>query len=112
MTNSVKMIIEKLKVDGVKFTVKGFDDYRRKEEFDTTKPEIEVGGYGYFPLIFEVNEFYAVGDEDNFSIHGGLRSMNIEKYGPTCIWLYTFDMLNNRTRGKIKYSDVTLLEKA
>lgn len=106
MTNSVKMIIEKLKVDGVKFMVNGFDEYRRKEEFDTTNPETPVGEYGYFPLIFEVSKF----GENNFSMHGGLRSMNVDKYGPTCVWLYTFDMLNNRTKGKIKYSDVTLLE--
>ena len=107
MTNSVKMIIEKLKVDGVKFMVNGFDEYRRKEEFDTTKPETPVGEYGYFPIIFQVSDFGG-----GCSIHGGFRQMNVEKYGPTCVWLYSFDMLNNRTKGKIKYSDVTLLEEA
>lgn len=108
MKNMVKEVMEQLKVDGVKFTVKGFEDYRRKEEFDTTKPEIEVGEYNYFPQVFEVSKF----GEDNFSIRGGLRQMNVEKYGPTCVWLYTFDMLEKKTKGKIKYTDVALFEKA
>ena len=124
MKNMVKEVMEQLKVDGVKFTVKGFEDYRRKEEFDTTKPEIEVGEYNYFPQVFEVSKFgednFSIREvfevskfgEDNFSIRGGLRQMNVEKYGPTCVWLYTFDMLEKKTKGKIKYTDVALLEKA
>ena len=32
--------------------------------------------------------------------------MNIKKFGPTCITLYTYDMLGNKTTGKIKYSDI------
>ena len=34
------------------------------------------------------------------------KMMNVNKFGPTCVTLYTFDMLGNRTSGKIKYSDV------
>jgi len=36
------------------------------------------------------------------------NQMNVKKFGPTCMTLYTFDMLSNRTIGKIKYSDITL----
>jgi len=38
------------------------------------------------------------------------KAMNVQKFGPTCITLYTFDMLNNKTIGKIKYEDVTIVE--
>jgi hypothetical protein len=37
--------------------------------------------------------------------------MNVNNWGPTCVTLYTFDMLSNKTTGKIKYDNVTILEK-
>jgi len=37
------------------------------------------------------------------------QGMNVNKFGPTCVTLYTFDMLNNRTVGKIRYEDVEIL---
>lgn len=36
--------------------------------------------------------------------------MNVNKWGPTCVTLYTFNMLGNKSVGKIKYSDVTILD--
>jgi len=38
------------------------------------------------------------------------KAMNVQKFGPTCITLYTFDMLGKKTIGKIKYEDVTIVE--
>ena len=38
------------------------------------------------------------------------KMMNVNKFGPTCVTLYTFDMLGNRTSGKIKYSDIEFVE--
>lgn len=38
------------------------------------------------------------------------KAMNVNKFGPTCVTLYTFDMLHNRTSAKIKYSDVVFVE--
>ena len=29
--------------------------------------------------------------------------MNVNKFGPTCVTLYTYDMLGNRTVGKFRY---------
>lgn len=43
---------------------------------------------------------------ENASIWNLLRGMNVEKWGPTCVTLYTYDMLGNKTTGKIKYLDV------
>lgn len=37
------------------------------------------------------------------------QGMNVNKFGPTCVTLYTFDMLGRRISGKIKYSDITLI---
>ena len=46
---------------------------------------------------------------NNYSIfenNGTGKMMNIKKFGPTCITLYTYDMLGSKTTGKIKYSDI------
>ena len=37
------------------------------------------------------------------------QGMNVNKFGPTCVTLYTFDMLGRRISGKIKYSDIKLV---
>ena len=38
------------------------------------------------------------------------RQMNVKKYGPTCVTLYNYDMLEKRTSGKIKYENVTIVK--
>ena len=38
------------------------------------------------------------------------QGMNVNKFGPTCVTLYSFDMLSNKTVGKIKYEDIELIE--
>tara|TARA_B110000444_G_scaffold246103_1_gene267279 strand:- start:814 stop:1140 length:327 start_codon:yes stop_codon:yes gene_type:complete len=108
MKNMVKEVKEALTVHGTKFIVEGSKGtYRRKEEFDTSESDLEVGEWGNFPVVFEVHA-----DSSTTAIYGEFRGMNVDKFGPTCVWLYTYDMLGSRTSGKIKYSDVTLLEKA
>lgn len=37
------------------------------------------------------------------------HGMNVNKFGPTCVTLYSFDMLDNKTVGKIRYEDVEIL---
>jgi hypothetical protein len=44
--------------------------------------------------------------KQNGSIWQAFHGMNVSKWGPTCVTLYTFDMLSNKTVGKIKYSDI------
>jgi len=56
---------------------------------------------------------YEVTDEINYSItenRGFGKAMNVQKFGPTCVTLYTFDMLGKKTIGKIKYEDITIVE--
>ena len=95
MSNFRKAIIEN---GNVKFTVKGITEYRRGGEDNE---------YGDYPKIFRVNE-KAEGIYENDSLFG--RGMNIKKLGPTCITLFTFDMLGKRTTGKINYKDITILK--
>jgi hypothetical protein len=59
------------------------------------------GEYGDHPKVFEVN------DVAN-AINSEYRGMNVTKWGPTCVTLYTYDMLGKRAVGKIKYKDIIL----
>ena len=91
-------IRETIKEGSVKFTVKGINHYRRGGENNE---------WGDFPKIFRVSK---AGDAifENDILLG--RGMNINKLGPTCIALYTFDMLGKKTTGKINYKDITILD--
>jgi hypothetical protein len=50
-------------------------------------------------------ESFAITENSTFG-----KMMNVNKFGPTCVTLYTFDMLGNRTSGKIKYEDIEFVE--
>jgi len=39
----------------------------------------------------------------------GVKGMNVDRFGPTCVWLYTFDMLSQKSVGKIRYEDVEIV---
>jgi hypothetical protein len=36
-------------------------------------------------------------------------SMNVEKFGPTCVWLYTYNMMGTRTLEKIRYENIEII---
>ena len=40
------------------------------------------------------------------SIWNAFHGMNVSKWGPTCVTLYTYDMLSKKSTGKIRYSDI------
>ncbi len=92
--SNIKAIIEK---GNAKFTVEGITEYRRGGEDNE---------YGNFPKIFRVNEDGDAVYEDEYTFG---RGMNIKKLGPTCITLYTFNMLGKKSVGKINYKDITIL---
>ena len=50
-------------------------------------------------------ESFAITENTSFG-----KMMNVNKFGPTCLTLYTFDMLGKKTIGKIKYEDVVFVE--
>ena len=50
-------------------------------------------------------ESFAITENTSFG-----KMMNVNKFGPTCVTLYTFDMIGNKTTGKIKYEDIEFVE--
>ncbi|MDA8959179.1 hypothetical protein N9F64_00105 [bacterium] len=95
---SNKEIKDQLEKGNVKFTIDGITSYTRGGEDNE---------YGDFPKVFRVTEeAESVYVDELLSVNG----MNINKWGPTCITLYTFDMLGKKSIGKIKYSDITILK--
>ena len=95
---SNKEIKEQLQKGNTRFTIDGLTTYCRSEV---------NGEYGMNPRIFKVTEdAKSIYTDEVFSVNG----MNITKWGPTCVTLYTFDMLDKKSIGKIKYSKVTILK--
>jgi hypothetical protein len=45
-----------------------------------------------------VGDIHAIYRNDIFG-----KGMNVNKFGPTCVTLYTYDMLGNKTVGKFRY---------
>jgi len=93
----IKTILESQEV---KFTIKNHTEYGRKAD---------DGSYGYIPRLFQTNKYDDDEPSGSISDKYGFRSMNIEKFGPTSFTVYTFDLLGKKTRGRIKYQDVTLI---
>jgi hypothetical protein len=85
-----------------KFTVKGITEYGRKKD----------GEYGKVAKVFRtsgsINKDGLVGAiyEENVLFGQG---MNVTKWGPTCVSLYTFDMFGRKIVGKIKYANVRFI---
>ena len=90
-------IKEQLQKGNVRFTVKGITTYRSDDN----------GEYGMNPKIFKVSESSeSINVDELLSVNG----MNVTKWGPTCVTLYTYDMLGKRSIGKISYKDITILK--
>ena len=93
----IKLIKKLLETKEVEFTINGKTTYGKKED----------GTYGQVPITFHTNNRKGKTE----SIYDGYtRGMNVRKFGPTCITLYTYDMLSNKTTGKIRYEDVEIVK--
>ena len=91
----ISKVRELLMNDGnCKFTVKDITEYKKKED----------GSYGNVPKVLHTVKIE--GEEHCGSISEGWSGMNVNKWGPTCVTLYTYDMLGKRISGKIRYADV------
>ena len=88
-----KEIREILKGGNVKFTIKEQTSYSKGDD----------GEYGYNLQVFRV-------DKEGQSINGDWGGMNVTKWGPTCVTLYSYNMLSKKTIGKINYKDITIKE--
>ena len=91
-------IREIIKKGNVRFTIKGINSYKRGGEDNE---------YGDFPKVFRVNDESDAIYEDDYLF--STRGMNVTKLGPTCMTLYTYDMLGKKSVGKINYKDITIL---
>ena len=95
---TIKEIREKLRSGKeVKFTVKGINELG---EFNEEKNTFER-----IPKVFRVSK-------SSDSIHHDRifgEGMNVNKWGPTCVTLYTYDMLKKKSVGKINYSNIKIL---
>mgnify|MGYP003982967325 FL=1 len=85
-------IKKQLQKGNVKFTVKGITTYCKGDD----------GKYGMNPKIFKVSQ-------KGGSIHAEFDGMNVTKWGPTCVTLYTFDMLGKKSVGKINYKEIKII---
>jgi len=92
-----KEIKEVLKKGDTRFTVKGITSYRKGDD----------GEYGDHPKLFKVNKS---GDSINVDELLSISGMNVTKWGPTCVTLYTYNMLGKKSVGKINYKDITILK--
>jgi len=90
----MNIIQKQLQEGDIRFTVKGINCYRKGDD----------GEYGMNPKIFRVSKN---GDSINTEL---LDGMNVTKWGPTCVTLYTFDMLGKKSVGKINYKDITIIK--
>ena len=98
MKKGISRIREILRTEnGVEFTVNGLTEYGKKKD----------GSYGQVKTIFKARQGYK--RNYNTSIGSLFSSMNVTKWGPTCVTLYTYDMLGKRSVGKIRYADVRFI---
>jgi hypothetical protein len=86
---SIEEIKETLEIFNCTFKIRGFNS-RSQDKFRIRHTEYSTGKLS--------------------GVTDGFYSMNVNKFGPTYITLYTFDMFSNRTTGKIKYEDIYDLE--
>ena len=90
----MNIIQKQLQEGDIRFTVKGITTYRSDEN----------GEYGMNPKIFKVSKD---AESINTELYDG---MNVTKWGPTCVTLYTFDMLGKKSVGKINYKLITIIK--
>ena len=76
-----------------KFTVKGHTTYGKDENGEWKENVLKT---------------FRMGSKCE-SIWCEYHGMNVQKFGPTCVTLYAYDMLSKKTVGKIKYSDITFI---
>jgi len=85
--NQIAEIRAKLMQDGIVFNYHGHcagSFTMRKTEFTS-----------------DIDPIYAIGRDTLFG-----ASMNVNKFGPTCVTVYTYDMLGNKTVGKFRYEEI------
>ena len=89
----IKEIKERLQGGNVLFNIQGKFSYQKSNS---------NGEWGYFP-----KEYLMI--KDGTFVHHDYDGMSILKYGPTTFTLCNYDILNNRTQYRIKYTDIVIV---
>lgn len=92
----VNEIRELLMREGTYFTIEGMFKLGSKTELQSFSTRVMSGE--------EVTG--AIGHTEWYNA----ESMNVTKFGPSCVTLYSYDMFKNKTVGKFKYADVSIIE--
>ena len=84
-----------------------------KHILETQEVEFQIKGitnHKNEPKIFKMSHF--CGDLELHSVHtkNATQSMNVDRFGPTCMWLYNYSLLGKKIVEKIRYEDVTIME--
>jgi hypothetical protein len=86
--------------DKVVFNIKGITEYQCIDK--------ETNEFGNAPKLLRTHIFGKDG-ATSITCRFGIAGMNVTKFGPTSFTVYSFDLIGNRTRGRIKYEDVTIV---
>jgi len=87
--------------DKLKFNIKGITEYQCIDK--------ETNEYANAPKIFTTHSYGKDKQTTSICCKYGLQGMNINKFGPSSFTVYSFDLLGNRTRSRVKYEDVTIV---
>ena len=91
----MKEIIKKLQQHETRFTIKGITTFKKQPKIF----KVSVSEYDNNLKLTSINEDTLFG-----------KGMNVSKFGPTCVWLFSYDMFERKTTFKINYKDVTIVE--
>ena len=94
-----KTIKQIIKNGNAEINIKGVTTYKRGGDDNE---------YGYHPTDLVVTDCGAsIYENENYFGRG----MNIDKFGRDYMYLYTLDMVGTKTTAKIKYTDITIINK-
>lgn len=105
-----KEIREILMNNEVVFTVKGITEYGVIEKSMAFNNEGVPVGKKWGKVQKKLRTKSYEGGVKSIWEEDGWHGMNINKFGPTCVTLYTYDILGKKSVGKIKYEDITIIE--
>lgn len=86
-----KEIKEKLMNDGVKFSLKRKNQYSQTLNFIVKKYTFD-----------QIEDSYTISRDEEYNF----SSMNVEKFGSRKLYLYSFDMFNNKIIKTIHYDEI------
>ena len=97
MKNEIE-VREALMQDGTVFTVEGIDGYSGTDGYVLREFITNVSTWD------NMDNSHSIRENELFG-----RGMNVNKFGPTCVTLYSYDMLGKKIIGKMNYNNVNII---